>query len=709
MKHQTGNKILASIIVIALLFAMMALPASAEEYDAAGATRFVFSDSGITVSEGSYSGYKIDGTALTLNGSGTYVVSGSCSDGSIKVKKGTTDVVLVLNGLTLTSSDTAPITCNKSTAVTIVAAAGSVNTLTDNAYNNDDDYPDNTNAENAVIKCKDGSQVTVCGSGTINVIANGKNGVKGGMSTEDDGESWLTIKELTLNITANVNDGLKADQELNILSGNVTVSAADDGIKSDYVLNIGEQGTEGPAILVSQSNEGIEAATVNIYSGSITVHSSDDGINAGNSDLSGYSFSCNIYGGTLCVDASGGDGIDSNGTLTLAGGNVQVFSSSQNDNSPLDSDGTFTLSGGTVLAIGSAGMPQTPSSATQPYLSFGAVGGMGGMPGQGGMGNMRNQSPMPGQGEMGNMRKQHTMPGQGGMEGAPEMGGQPGVNEPGFGGPAGMNAAGSTVSISAGDTVSILDGSGQTLCSAVSTRSAAYVFFSSAALSEGESYTLAVNGSSAATTEAGSEGSKMGGFPGNQEPTETKTPSGSQMPSGGATAPGGQMPSASQTNTDVSAAKTFSDVPENAWCYSFVTKLSEAGVIDGMGNGSFDPNGTLTWAQAMKLLLCAHGDLTDVTGSTWASTAMRKAAELGLYEVSPDGSAKISRLDFCTAAAKLFEVSGTTDAFSDCDKPAVLALHSAGIVNGYPDGSFGPDRTLSRAEISKIIYLLMQY
>ena len=153
---------------------------------------------------------------------------------------------------------------------------------------------------------------------------------------------------------------------------------------------------------------------------------------------------------------------------------------------------------------------------------------------------------------------------------------------------------------------------------------------------------------------------------------------------------------------------SFSDVPATAWYYEYVTALTQDGVINGMGDGTFAPDGTLTWAQAMKLLLCAHGDLSDVTGSTWASTAMNKAAELGLCEAAQDGNAEITRLDFCTAAAKLFGLNGTGNAFTDCDDASVLALAGAGVINGYPDGSFGPAKTLTRAEISKIIYLLMK-
>lgn len=234
-------------LLLALAILMLLVPrVSAAEYTASGATKFVFTDRVITVTEGNYTGYKIEGTELTINGAGTYIVSGSCSDGSIKVKNGTTGVTLVLNGLTLTSAATAPIACNKSTEVNLVAASGTSNTLTDSAKNNDDNYPDNADAENAVLKCKDGSQVTISGSGTLKIIANGKNGIKSGATTDEEGTASLTIRNVNLTIHAPVNDAINAEQTLNIESGTITISAADDAIHSDYVLNIGASGTAGP-------------------------------------------------------------------------------------------------------------------------------------------------------------------------------------------------------------------------------------------------------------------------------------------------------------------------------------------------------------------------------------------------------------------------------------------------------------------------------
>lgn len=66
--------------------------------------------------------------------------------------EGTTGGTLVLCGLDLTSQTTAPIACNKSTGVTLVAAAGTVNTLADTSANNDETTPENTDASTFAVR-----------------------------------------------------------------------------------------------------------------------------------------------------------------------------------------------------------------------------------------------------------------------------------------------------------------------------------------------------------------------------------------------------------------------------------------------------------------------------------------------------------------------------------------------------------------------------
>ena len=113
------NKLTSIICAAALLSGMCtvgAIPAAAAT--TANVTTFTFSDSGITVSNETDTNYKIEGTSLTINGKGSYKVTGSCSDGSVKVKKSTTGVTLTLSDLTLTSTTTAPLMCNKNSGLT---------------------------------------------------------------------------------------------------------------------------------------------------------------------------------------------------------------------------------------------------------------------------------------------------------------------------------------------------------------------------------------------------------------------------------------------------------------------------------------------------------------------------------------------------------------------------------------------------------------
>lgn len=499
----------AIILALALTLSLLAGCAAnqAENTATVSGTKIAFSDGKITAS--STDGVEINGTALTITAPGTYVLSGNCADGSMTVEKCVGGVTLVLNGLTLTSETTAPIVCGKGSAVTIEAAAGTENTLTDTESNNDE--TGNADAENAVIKCKDGSQVVLCGAGTLNVQANGKNGVKSGAATED-GEASLTIRDLTLNIDAPVNDAVNAEAALEVESGALTLSAGDDALHCDYTLNIGAEGTDGPGVTITSCYEGLEGATVNVFSGSISIRSTDDCINAANADLTGYSYELNILGGTITARSDNGDGFDSNGGLTISGGSVTVWTANAADNEPLDADGAVTVSGGTVLAAGGSGGMGMSLAAAQPCVIFGGTMEMQGE-------NLQN--------------------------GQPGAGGQPNGKEPPSGEerpdgedrPAQGSFAGASL-LTQDNSFTIADSNGTVLYTGEAAYNASFVFFSSPDLSEGESYTLTsgeTQTESAAQTGTVSIGMGSMGGPGGQRPDGTP-------PSGGG---GGQKPDGS--------------------------------------------------------------------------------------------------------------------------------------------------------------------
>ena len=314
-----------------------------------------------------------DNNNVKISKSGTYIVTGTCADGNLAVKKGTTGVVLILKDLDLTSTTGATVSLNKGTEVKVIIE-GNV-TLTDKENIEDEESDD---FDGAALKAKVGSSVVLTGTGTLTINGACKHGIKvSGLDAEDVadgyGEASFVIdgKDLTINITAE-EDGLNSGNDLTIKSGTITVSCSDDGIKADYILTIGGEGTDGPTITVSKSDEAIEGAIINIYSGNIDVTAADDGLNAANKDLEDFTYSLNIMGGTINITA-GADGIDSNGNVNILGGLTTIVKSASNGGEGgLDYEGScYVKDGCLVNPYGT-----TFDSGTG---SFGGKGGKGGM------------------------------------------------------------------------------------------------------------------------------------------------------------------------------------------------------------------------------------------------------------------------------------------------------------------------------------------
>ena len=325
----TKKKLLAALLASALAAGMLPTSAcAAPDYTTANATLISLTDSSATA-KGKYTGCEIDGTDVSITAAGTYVFSGDCDNGSITVKKGVTGVTIVLNGLTLTNDDSAAITLNKTAEASLIAAAGTTNTVADTEGSSD---------ENAAVKVKSGAALAIGGTGTLTVDGNTKNGIKGAA------DAVITVAEVKLNINA-ADDGLSCDDELNIIGGTLNITAGGDAVKASP--DTGD--TENP--------DTTSLGNVTISGGTLTLNATEDGIQAdGDLTISGGTFHVKTNGGhstALTDDSAFCKGFKAGKTLTVTGGTLTVDSADD----ALHAGTDVTISGGTLtLATGDDGV-----------------------------------------------------------------------------------------------------------------------------------------------------------------------------------------------------------------------------------------------------------------------------------------------------------------------------------------------------------------
>lgn len=325
----TKKKLLAALLASALAAGMLPTSAcAASDYTTANATLVTLTDSSATA-KGKYTGYEIDGTDVSITEAGTYVFSGDCDNGSITVQKGVTGVTIVLNGLTLTNDDSAAITLNKTAEASLIAAAGTTNTVADTKGSSD---------ENAAVKVKSGASLSISGTGALTVDGNAKNGIKGAA------DAVISVAEVKLNINA-ADDGLSCDDELNITGGTLSITAGGDAVKASP--DTGD--TENP--------DTTSLGNVTISGGTLTLSAAEDGIQAdGDLTISGGTFHVKTNGGhttALTDDSASCKGFKAGKTLTVTGGTLTVDSADD----ALHAGTDVTISGGTLtLATGDDGV-----------------------------------------------------------------------------------------------------------------------------------------------------------------------------------------------------------------------------------------------------------------------------------------------------------------------------------------------------------------
>ena len=347
-------------------------------------------------------GVSVENGTITITSGGTYRITGEYS-GQVKIEAAKTDTVrLVLDNAKITNSTGAAINVVSAAEAIIYTAAGTTNTVADEANYTatGDDDPD------AAIYST--ANLTLTGEGSLSVEGAYEEGIHttGGLviasgtldvnaaNTGIKGKDYVDITGGIVNVTA-AQDGIKStntdDESLGftrLSAGSVTISAGDDGLKAPHTLEI-----SGGTLNIEKSNEGIEAQYINILDGDVTVNSSDDGINASLKDSSsdtssdttsgtattGQQTQQNQNGQVQQAPAGGGaapggsqgstgqnqnmpqpptDGAMPGGgggtfevvdaAINISGGTVTVNA----EGDGIDSNGTATFSGGTVTVNG---------------------------------------------------------------------------------------------------------------------------------------------------------------------------------------------------------------------------------------------------------------------------------------------------------------------------------------------------------------------
>ncbi|MDR0813196.1 MAG: S-layer homology domain-containing protein [Oscillospiraceae bacterium] len=174
---------------------------------------------------------------------------------------------------------------------------------------------------------------------------------------------------------------------------------------------------------------------------------------------------------------------------------------------------------------------------------------------------------------------------------------------------------------------------------------------------------------------------------------------------------------------------TFTDAFITEWYAPYVAWASENSVVTGYPDSTFRPNNTMTRAEFVQVLYSLAGKpavtattaFTDVAADDWYVKAVSWAVKSGITsgigngEFAPGGSVtREQAVAFLYKYAKMkgdnADYSGVALTFYDKADisgwaiPAVKWSAANKVVGGYPDGTFGPQNTATRAEVVTILY-----
>ncbi len=170
------------------------------------------------------------------------------------------------------------------------------------------------------------------------------------------------------------------------------------------------------------------------------------------------------------------------------------------------------------------------------------------------------------------------------------------------------------------------------------------------------------------------------------------------------------------------AGISFKDVNNNDWFKSDLEYCVDNSLINGYSDGSFKPDREISKAEFITVVIASVFEKEPNGSTLWYSKSYNKALNHDLIDVDfyqSDANASISREEMAVVISKVLDISDVTldeskvkEDIKDYatikkeNQTAVLNTYKSGIISGFPDGSFRPNETLKRSQLSKVTALM---
>ena len=307
-----------------------------------------------------------------------YVLSGTTTNGSVKIysdKK----YKLTLNGVDITNTDGPAINLQSGKRAFLVLADNTTNTLADGATYTASGTED--------------MKATLFSEGQLIISGNGSLSLKGNYKHAICSDEYVRVISGNITVSSAKSDGIHTNDAFIADGGTLSITTSGDGIQCEegyivinngtFNINVADKGIaaswdtdatidpyltiNGGTITVNSSaGEGIESKSImTINNGTITTKTTDDGLNAGTFIY--------INGGNIYAYSTSNDAIDSNGKITVTGGKIiAVGAASPEEGFDCDRN-TFKITGGILVGVAGATSSPTASVSTQASVILGGA------------------------------------------------------------------------------------------------------------------------------------------------------------------------------------------------------------------------------------------------------------------------------------------------------------------------------------------------